>query len=99
MPLAPRRRPSRHGLGCAMNSITATGQHGRRFVWVGLIPWQRADGHGTYVAQWQGTCATCGKPFEVLTPAAVLTDGKSSSSLSLANCPKHRRVRQARAAA
>ena len=70
--------------------VTATGRHGREFVWTGLVPYQKANGHGTYLAQWQGTCATCGDAFEVLTPVGVLTDGKTSKVFDLANCQAHR---------
>ena len=69
------------------------------FRWVGVVPFQRANGHGGYLAELESHCRTCGQAWTLTTPIGMVEKyaGKrvrSSHGLDVVNCPECRQAKR-----
>ncbi len=65
---------------------------GRRFIAVGVEPYQRLNGTWTTLKHWQGECRQCGAPFVVTTPGEARSLARSHS-FERVNCEAHKGMR------
>ena len=76
-----------------MSSLQITLRDGRKFDLCGEEPYTRKDGTATVLKVWKATCAVCGTPFKVRTPANVREEYESKA-FGRKHCDTHKLSRK-----
>jgi hypothetical protein len=70
-------------------TVQSTLHGARTWTRVGTREHTTRDGRHVILAEWEGDCTICGKPFRVLTPGNVSTV-EQSKSFQMVTCAEHR---------